>query len=122
MMKSKKGSPRSHKVAEEIKRVVSESLVHGDIGSYENVNPAMIAVTDVVVSSCLQHAKIFVSPISSDLSNDSCLNFLEYHNAQFRKCIADNIRLKFVPEIKFFIDDSIEYANKIEKLLANLHG
>ncbi len=104
-MKRSNGGSRSDRVASEIKKVVSEFLIRGGIGDREGqVNPVMIVVTDVVVSSCLRHAKIFVSSISDDLDGDICVDYLEEHSPQIRKTIGTSIKLKFVPEIRFFAD------------------
>ena len=115
-VKNNKGS-RSVKVASEIKKVVSEFLICGGLGCCEGVNPVMIVVTDVVVSSCLRHAKIFVSSISDDLDSDVCVGYLEKHSAQIRKTIGANVKLKFVPEIRFLVDASRERAKRIEDIL-----
>ncbi len=113
------GSSRAEKVASEIKKVVSECLIRGNLRNDEIVSPLLIAVTDVVVSSCLRHAKIFVSSISDDLSNDLCIDYLEKRTQQIRKAIGIEVKLKFVPEIRFLVDDSREKAQRIESLLSS---
>ena len=114
---NKNNGSRSDKVASEIKKVVSEYLIRGGLESSEGVNPLMIVVIDVVVSSCLRHAKIFVSSISDDLNSDVCRDYLERHSSQIRKTIGSSIKLKFVPEIRFLTDTSRERAKRIEDIL-----
>lgn len=114
---NKNNGSRSDKVASEIKKVVSEYLIRGGLESSEGVNPLMIVVTDVVVSSCLRHAKIFVSSISDDLNSDVCRDYLENHSYQIRKAIGSGVKLKFVPEIRFLTDTSRERAKRIENIL-----
>lgn len=114
---NKNNGSRSDKVASEIKKVVSEYLIRGGLESSEGVNPLMIVVTDVVVSSCLRHAKIFVSSISDDLNSDVCRDYLENHSYQIRKTIGSGVKLKFVPEIRFLTDTSRERAKRIENIL-----
>ncbi|MBO6056573.1 MAG: 30S ribosome-binding factor RbfA [Alphaproteobacteria bacterium] len=114
---NKNNGSRSDKVASEIKKVVSEYLIRGGLESSEGVNPLMIVVTDVVVSSCLRHAKIFVSSISDDLNSDVCRDYLERHSSQIRKTIGSSIKLKFVPEVRFLTDTSREKAQRIEDIL-----
>ncbi|MBO7537040.1 MAG: 30S ribosome-binding factor RbfA [Alphaproteobacteria bacterium] len=114
---NKNNGSRSDKVASEIKKVVSEYLILGGLESSEGVNPLMIVVTDVVVSSCLRHAKIFVSSISDDLNSDVCRDYLERHSSQIRKTIGSSIKLKFVPEVRFLTDTSREKAQRIEDIL-----
>ena len=115
-MRHTKACSRSVKVASEIKRVISAYLIRGEIRSYGCINPLMIVVTDVVVSPCLQHAKVFVSSIDGT-PGEVYVSFLESHSAQIRKAVGDNVKLKFVPEIIFIIDNSFEQAQRIENLL-----
>lgn len=115
-MKKVNGS-RSDKVASEIKKVVSEYLIRGELCGYENIKTSMIVITDVVVSSCLRHVKIFVSSISDDLDNTICRDFLDRHSSQIRRVIGNGVKLKFVPEISFLSDISRERAQRIEDIL-----
>lgn len=115
---NKNNGSRSDRVASEIKKVVSEYLIRGGLESSEGVNPLMIVVTDVVVSSCLRHAKIFVSSISDDLNSEVCRDYLESHSYQIRKTIGSSVKLKFVPEIRFLPDTSREKAQRIEDILS----
>ena len=117
----KEKSPRTGKVAGEIKRVLSECLIRGDIWFSDDVDPRMIVITDVEVSSCLRHAKIFISSMVSTDDDEKYLEFLEKHSPQLRKVIAQNLKLKFVPEIRFFIDSSSVYASRIENILRSTH-
>ena len=94
-------------------------MIRGEIDSYGDVNPLMIVITDVVVSSCLQHAKVFVSSIDEQ-RGDAYVEFLEAHSAQIRKAVGDNVKLKFVPELRFIVDTSFEEAQRIEDLLKRL--
>jgi len=38
-----------------------------------------------------------------------------------RSELAHRVRLRFVPELKFFIDDTIDYVEKIENLIKKIH-
>ncbi|MDR2158016.1 MAG: 30S ribosome-binding factor RbfA [Holosporaceae bacterium] len=112
-----KNSGRQSRVAAEIKKVLSEFLLHSSRVDYEGINPAFISITDVTISSCLQHAKIYIASISQDVADDDCLEFFQKHAAHLRRHLGSTIHLKFVPDLKFFMDDSFDYAKKIESLL-----
>jgi ribosome-binding factor A len=112
----KKSVSRSHRVAAEIRKILSEFFIHNSLGD-ERVNTTFLSVTDVVVSSCLQHVKVYVTFLSDSISVEECIDFLQEHTAPLRRHVGANIRLKFVPEILFFVDDSFDRAKKIESLL-----
>jgi ribosome-binding factor A len=82
----------------------------------------MLSLTDVTLSPDLQHAKIFAAPISKSITYDNCITFLEKHKSKFRRQIADSIRLKYIPDISFFVDDSFEQASKIEELFKKFNN
>jgi ribosome-binding factor A len=38
-----------------------------------------------------------------------------------RSELAHRIRMKFIPELKFFLDDTLDYVEKIEGLIKKIH-
>lgn len=125
----KKVTPRQNRVAAEIKKLVSEFLLRDSHIAYEcenegegeRLDPRLISVTDVVVSPCLQHAKIYVAPLNAQLPTELCLDFLEKCSKQIRHHVGANLRLKFTPELVFFLDKTFDYAQHIEELLQKCH-
>lgn len=114
----KKKIPRQLRVANEVKRVLSEFLLQNEDVSSANWSIAsMIVITDVEVSSDLQYAKVFLSTISPKISQKECLDFMEAYKYKLRAYIGALIRLKFTPDLHFFIDNSAEQAEKIENIL-----
>jgi ribosome-binding factor A len=81
---------------------------------------SLISVTDVTVTSCLQHAKVFAVSLSNDFGDDECIAFLDKYKSKIRGHIGSEIRMKHTPELHFFIDDSFEKAAKIEELLKKI--
>ncbi|MDR2781611.1 MAG: 30S ribosome-binding factor RbfA [Holosporaceae bacterium] len=112
----KKSVNRSDRVAAEVRRVLSEFFIHNSLGD-EEIDTTFLSVTDVVLSSCLRHLKIYISSSSKDISSDDYIEFLKQHVPHLRHYIGTQIRLKFVPDLSFFIDDSFDYAKRIESLL-----
>ncbi|MDR1361706.1 MAG: ribosome-binding factor A [Holosporaceae bacterium] len=127
-----KKTPRQQKVAEEIRRVLSDFLVRGSVwnsnvlqGSSAStaVDPSMISISEVVVSSCLKHAKVFFVPISAGAtSREDCLSFLEKHSPLLRHHLGSSLRLKFTPDLRFYVDHSPEIGEKISGILAKISG
>ncbi|MDR0677730.1 MAG: 30S ribosome-binding factor RbfA [Holosporaceae bacterium] len=106
---------RSCRVATEIKRVLSEYLLREFFVSSEKINSHLISITDVTVSSCLQHAKIYFSYLSQN--KEECLMFLQTYIPRFRHQIGRQIRLKFVPDLTFIVDNSYDYGNRMDALI-----
>jgi len=76
-----------------------------------------VAVTEVVTSPDLRHAKVFVSCISSKEEKRETLVALAGATRFFRKELAKNLRLRRIPELSFHWDDSIERGDHLMQLI-----
>ncbi len=78
----------------------------------------IISVTVVRVSPDLSVAKVYLS-IFPGHNQPAVYSLIEEHARQIRFTIGQLIRhqLRVVPELAFFIDDSLEYAHRIDELL-----
>ena len=78
----------------------------------------MITVTTVRVSPDLSNAKIYLSlfPVEDKKEFIDYINSLE---GQIRFDLGKRIRhqLRKVPELSFFVDDSLDYIDNIDNLL-----
>jgi ribosome-binding factor A len=85
---------------------------------YNFFGRAFVTVTNVRVSPDLGIAKIYVSVLGTNDAK-AVMEKLDKHNKEIRKLFGAQIRhqARIVPELKFFLDDSLNYVDKIEKLL-----
>ena len=108
-------STRQKKVAKLIqKEVAGIFLLKGS----EYAPGKMISITKVRVSPDLSYAKIYISIFPSTNYSD-ILHKVQDHASKIRFDLGHKVRsqLRIVPEIAFFIDDSLDYIEKIDKLL-----
>ena len=108
---------RTDRIEEEIKKVVSHVI------DQELKDPrltGLISVTKVSVTKDLKYCKIFVSVLGSQDVDDT-MTALKSGAGVVRKKIGDSIRMHSVPEVKFVFDDSIEYGEKIQKMIKDLN-
>jgi ribosome-binding factor A len=79
---------------------------------------AFVTVMNVSVSPDLGIAKIYLSIFGAKDPN-AVITQIEKHKKEIRKLFGAQIRhqARIVPELKFFLDDSLDYVAKIEKLL-----
>ena len=107
-------STRQKKVARLLQKEIGNILLQ----KKSEMGGKMITVTVVRMSSDLSLAKIYLSffPVKE---NENPLTPLKVHSAQIRHELGNNVRnqLRIVPELAFFVDDSLDYIEKIEKLL-----
>lgn len=106
---------RVSRVAELIKREVSQMLINGI--KDDRVATGMVSVTDVDVSGDLQHAKIYVSIYGTDEAKSETMAGLKSATGYVRSELGSRIRLRRTPEVIFLEDRSIERGTKVLSLL-----
>lgn len=101
-----------------INKVLQKDL--GEIMQREAPNlfkRAMITVTRVRVTSDLSIAKVYLSIFGADA--EEIIDLVKFHSSEVRKQLGMRIKNQFrqVPQLQFFIDDSLDYIENIENLL-----
>lgn len=108
---------RVRRVAEQIKKDVSQII------SVELKDPrvaGMTSITDVQLSRDLKYASIYVSILGSDQEKEETLQTLIRASKFIRGEIGKRVRLRYTPELNFYLDTSIEYGAHIESVLKSL--
>jgi ribosome-binding factor A len=79
-----------------------------------------LTVTNVKLSPDLRIAKVYISVFEKE-KRESSLEKVKLVSGYIRSELASKIRIKFIPELKFFIDDTLDYVEKIEGLIKKIH-
>ena len=113
-------SHRARKVGEQIRQLVSKILINNDFHLDKLANK-VITVTDVDISPDLKNAKIFImSSVEGEGKNLSVVEELNKKNRYIKKLISKSLKVRFIPEINFFQDTSLEYSKKIDDILKKI--
>lgn len=106
---------RQQKIARQIQRDAAD--IFGKEAA-EVVRGTMVTVTAVRVSPDFSYAKIYVSIFPFDRA-EATLEKIRANGWLIRRSLGQRIRnqLRIVPELEFFIDDSLEYIENIDNLL-----
>lgn len=82
----------------------------------------MVTVTNVRLSPDLAVAKVYLSVYPSG-HNKNVLQQIKMHTKQIRNELGHEVKnqLRIVPELDFFIDDSLEYIHRIDELLKKIN-
>ena len=80
----------------------------------------IISITDIELSRDLRHARVFYSVYGADDVIQKAERFFKDFNKQIRLELASRIRVKFMPELNFEYDNSIERGQRISELLNRL--
>ena len=108
-------STRQQKIARQIQRDIAE-ILQKELADV--CRGSLVTVTTVRVSPDLAYAKIHISIFPFE-RNAELLAAIKEQGWLVRKLLGARIRnqLKVVPELEFFLDDSLEYIENIDNLL-----
>ncbi len=111
-------SQRQIRYGELIRSLISECLIKEDFYDDE-INLTSITVSFVRMSKDLKIANIYFMPLGGK-NKDKIINNLNDKKFIFQKFISRaKLQSKFTPKLLFFLDDTFDEAEKIEKLLLN---
>jgi ribosome-binding factor A len=108
-------SIRQNKVARLIQKDLAEIFQHESRNLFQG---KLISVTVVRVSKDLSVAKVYLSIFPSE-GSDEVLNLIKQVSGQIRGILGHKVgkQLRIIPELSFFIDDSLDYIDNIATLL-----
>jgi len=109
----------SHRI-DKIENLIKEEISLIFLFKLQNLDSGLITVTNVRVSPDLKNAKIYVSIFEKE-RRDAVLEKIRLKTKFIRSELASRITIKFVPELKFFLDDTLDYVEKIEGLIKKIH-
>ncbi|MCH5173638.1 MAG: 30S ribosome-binding factor RbfA [Bacteroidales bacterium] len=114
-MDNKPAGTRQLKVAREIQRDLAEIIRSRGMAAFGG---AMVTVSEVRMSPDLSIAKTYVSIFPSDRQAE-VMKLLEENKKQLRGELGRKVasQLRIVPEIDFYLDTSLDYAERIDELL-----
>ena len=111
-------SQRQIRFGELIRSILSDCLLREDFYD-ETINPNSITISFVRMSKDLRIANVYFMPLGGK-NKLNTLKSLKEKKYIFQKFISKaKIYSKFTPTLSFFLDDTFDEAEKIEKLLMN---
>jgi ribosome-binding factor A len=109
-------SVRQNKVAKLIQTTLAEIIQKKGFQAYGG---AMVTVAQVRVSSDLNYAKVYISIFATSKTKEEVLQLVENDSKTLRYELGKMVKnqLRVVPELSFFIDDTLDHIEKIDELL-----
>lgn len=110
------GNHRVSRLNEQLRRELTD-IIRNDV---RDPRIGMVTVTDVRVTSDLEHARVFVTLLGDAAEQQESLAGLRAAAAFVRGEIGRRLRIRHTPELRFEIDATLEHARRIEALLASV--
>lgn len=107
---------RSEKVAEAVHELVSELLIKG----LKDPRIGFVTITGVKVTDDMHLATIFFTVIGNDDEKKATEQGLNSARSFIRKEMGKNFRMRYVPDLLFKYDASVEYGSRIESILKEI--
>lgn len=110
---------RSGRLGEEIRKIISNMMLRGDLKD-PDISP-ITSITAVDVSSDGSYATVYLSVLGSEEEKKATLNALKRAAGFIRNNIGRAVKIKHVPELTFKIDTTLEYGIHISKIIDDLN-
>lgn len=109
---------RQLKFASLIKREMGSILFEEGANFY---GKAFVSITHIMVSPDLGYCKLYLSVMSVP-DRQKVIDALNKHQGEVRHSLGKKVRhqIRHIPQLKFFLDDSYDQVEKIEKLFKEI--
>jgi ribosome-binding factor A len=112
-MSSHAPSQRQLRVGELIRHELAAVFARGETSDPDRIG---VTVLEVAVSPDLRVATAYVRPFRQG-EGDELLAAMERNRRYIRGLISPRLKMKFMPELRFRLDTTVDYAAHVDELL-----
>jgi ribosome-binding factor A len=110
-------SSRTGRVGDQIRVEIADLLTR----VVQDPGIGFLTVTHVKVTADLQQARVYYTTLGDAQARKESRRALERVTPFLRRQIGQRLRLRRVPELQFFFDESVERGDRIEQILQELN-
>ncbi len=117
---------RAERLGEEIRKIVSNMLLRGDLKD-PAFGSRMIGISDVSVTGDGSYATVYITILSyapgasvTDHDRSEVIGAFERCRGYIRSVIGRQVKVRYIPELIFKIDESFEYGARMDRILDSL--
>ncbi len=100
-------------IKEEVSRIVHDELRDPRIG--------FVTLTRVELTVDLHYARVYVSILGSEAERQVAWNGIVSAAGFVQRLVGQRLRLRFAPEIRFILDESIAVSDQMSRVIDQLH-
>ncbi|ELH8560540.1 30S ribosome-binding factor RbfA [Staphylococcus pseudintermedius] len=108
---------RAERVGEQMKKELMDIINN----KLKDPRVGFLTIIDVQPTNDLSLAKVYLTVLGSDKERENTFKGLEKAKGFIKSEIGQRMRLRIVPDLQFEYDESIEYGNRIERLIQDLN-
>ena len=106
-------SKRIERISRQLQRELSQIILY----ELEDHRIGFVTVTKVKPASDLKSARVYISVFAGQTNQKQSIDCLNRASGYIQKIIGPRLKLRFLPNLTFFLDDSIEKQFTIFKLI-----
>ncbi len=107
---------RSERLGEEIRELLSEI-----IAGMGDPRIGLVSVSEVRLSPDLRNAHVSIAALGEEKEKEQSLRRLEAARGYLRHQLAQELPVRYTPELHFELDRGQEYSARVEELLRRAH-
>lgn len=107
---------RLERVEDLLKEELSELILRG----VKDPRVGFVTITGVRVSADLRHARVYVVTHETGEEQERTLEGLQSARGYLRGALGRRVRLKYIPDLSFSIDETLEQGFRIHEILKSL--
>ena len=109
---------RPERVGDQIRAEIAELIAR----EVHDPGIGFLTITQVKVTPDLQQARVFYTTIGDDKARKETARALGRATPFLRRQMGRRLRLKHVPTLEFFYDESIERQDRIERIIQDIQA
>jgi len=107
---------RANRVADLIMAELSDILLK----QVRDPRVKLVTITRVKLTDDLRLAKVFFVEMAKDTCDPEAKKGLQKATGFLKRELSKRLQLRYVPDLLFMVDESFEYASRIDRLLAEI--
>jgi len=111
-------SQRPTRVGEQIREDLAELIAR----EVHDPGIGFLTITHVRVTPDLQQARVYYTTLGDPKARRQSQRALERAVPFLRRQLGRRLRLRRIPDLQFFFDESVERQDRIEQILQELHS
>jgi len=112
---------KTYKRAERVKHLLQEEMSRILQREIKDPRVKLVTVTDVKLTADLRDAKVFISSLDATADREELLSGLDRATGYIRGELGRRLKLKYIPQITFLVDNSFDQQERILHLIEQIH-
>lgn len=109
--------PRMRKVNEMLREVIAD-----EVHLLQDPRIGFVTITGVDCAPDLRTAKVYYSVLGTEEEQTATREALQHSAPHIQEAMGSQVRLKYLPKLRFVVDDSVEQGIRMEQLLREIGG